>query len=707
MSVWCFIALILVPVNLYAERSTLIARWGEGPSRTVCVTEDLMLRSEGAFLEVWSLAETTLLGRLLLPSSITDLETKDGFALVLTVDHGLFMVDLADPEAPVVDNSIPISNAIKLILQNDIAFIGAGYWFYWGGPSYIEIVDVSDLQNPQLIEAGVDGFPLACTDSLLFTVVIGDIVLGVWIWDVSDPYSVSYLGSTENGIFPATAFSQNDLLWILGECELQVWDIVEPTVPILISEYTGLDLNQQLARRTNPFARGDTLYFYDSTALRRLDISQPDTVVELTAFSCPGIVDFFPSENSVWTAGGDRGVTQAAITDQDSLQILGQFSSIGTPQRVVSDGDKLVVQANHIHIFQTEEEDSVITAVTSLELETGELMIHLADELVYISGPDQLRIIDIEEPTEPFQTGLLELSGITELFFQNDLLYIYFQDQSVGIVDVADPENPLLLYSLVIGEIEEMAVTEGRLALLINDAQVLFFDISEPGQMIYMGQPPLAGEVEHLAIHNDHLIIAVDEYRLHLYDVATLDDPVLLVDRYFSCSSNSRLIIADGFLYGWETIPTNFEVWINMFDLNDLETVDYFDWESAPLDISVTEERVNLIYDNHGLVVVENDAYDSTSNSNTATPDQLYLSHNYPNPFNPSTTIEFTLPFPLDVQLTVYNILGQQVQLLADHAYSAGVHQVRFDGSTLSSGVYIYRLSAANQVLTRKMVLVR
>ena len=88
-------------------------------------------------------------------------------------------------------------------------------------------------------------------------------------------------------------------------------------------------------------------------------------------------------------------------------------------------------------------------------------------------------------------------------------------------------------------------------------------------------------------------------------------------------------------------------------------------------------------------------------------PATIALRQNYPNPFNPTTTIEFTLPFPQEIQLIVYNILGQQVQLLADRPYSAGVHQIAFDGRMLASGIYIYRLQSDDQMLTRKMVLVK
>lgn len=81
------------------------------------------------------------------------------------------------------------------------------------------------------------------------------------------------------------------------------------------------------------------------------------------------------------------------------------------------------------------------------------------------------------------------------------------------------------------------------------------------------------------------------------------------------------------------------------------------------------------------------------------------LSQNFPNPFNPSTLIQYQLPGAGPVRLTVYDILGREVATLVDGTQQPGTHEARFDGGGLSSGVYFYRLQAAGFVQQRKMIL--
>ena len=73
-------------------------------------------------------------------------------------------------------------------------------------------------------------------------------------------------------------------------------------------------------------------------------------------------------------------------------------------------------------------------------------------------------------------------------------------------------------------------------------------------------------------------------------------------------------------------------------------------------------------------------------------PSAFELNQNYPNPFNPSTVISYQLPINSNVRLKVYDILGRDVTILVNKEQEAGTHEIRFDASRLSSGVYFYRI---------------
>lgn len=90
-----------------------------------------------------------------------------------------------------------------------------------------------------------------------------------------------------------------------------------------------------------------------------------------------------------------------------------------------------------------------------------------------------------------------------------------------------------------------------------------------------------------------------------------------------------------------------------------------------------------------------------------AVPKGLELAHNAPNPFNPDTILRFDLPAPGRIRLAVYDILGREVAVVLKGAYPAGEHQVRFDGSALSAGVYFYTLEYEGARLTRCMTLLK
>ena len=95
------------------------------------------------------------------------------------------------------------------------------------------------------------------------------------------------------------------------------------------------------------------------------------------------------------------------------------------------------------------------------------------------------------------------------------------------------------------------------------------------------------------------------------------------------------------------------------------------------------------------------------SNISTEIPSANSLKQNYPNPFNPSTNVKFSIVKSGDVKIFVYDIQGREVQTLVNDRLNAGTYEVSFDGSSLNSGVYFYKMVSEGFMETKRMILIK
>jgi len=98
---------------------------------------------------------------------------------------------------------------------------------------------------------------------------------------------------------------------------------------------------------------------------------------------------------------------------------------------------------------------------------------------------------------------------------------------------------------------------------------------------------------------------------------------------------------------------------------------------------------------------------ETEDSSELETPKEFSLSQNYPNPFNPSTKISFAIPTQELVTIKIYDVLGRQVETLANETKSPGYYEVNFNADKLPSGTYIYEIRAGSFVQTKKMILLK
>jgi hypothetical protein len=115
-------------------------------------------------------------------------------------------------------------------------------------------------------------------------------------------------------------------------------------------------------------------------------------------------------------------------------------------------------------------------------------------------------------------------------------------------------------------------------------------------------------------------------------------------------------------------------------------------------DFALTPEQVEELY------FME---IDSKVDNRSRTVQNFDLQQNYPNPFNPTTTISYAIDKAGAVELTVFDLLGNEITTLVNETKEPGVHHVTFDASDLSSGVYIYSLKSSESVISKKMILMK
>lgn len=147
---------------------------------------------------------------------------------------------------------------------------------------------------------------------------------------------------------------------------------------------------------------------------------------------------------------------------------------------------------------------------------------------------------------------------------------------------------------------------------------------------------------------------------------------------------------------GWEELTFNF------YDLDEIPESDLYGRIAIFPDMGSDTAEDEWFIDDVMFVNPETGVEDASPAA-----DYKLAVTNYPNPFNPATTIAYELANASDVTLNVFNVSGKLVQTLVDERKQAGAYSVQFDASELPSGVYVYQLAAGDQVVSHKMLLVK
>lgn len=191
-------------------------------------------------------------------------------------------------------------------------------------------------------------------------------------------------------------------------------------------------------------------------------------------------------------------------------------------------------------------------------------------------------------------------------------------------------------------------------------------------------------------------------YQGELRKLYRFDNAKCLAWGFVDTVTNSKVMAVANF-HPFNQTPSNVPwlgdgTWYDIFDQSTMTVTGNSvpSFPLAPFTIKVYSNKPDSAY---GIM--------SAGPERPTAPAGFGLSQNYPNPFNPVTTIVFEVPVSGAVSLSVYDILGKKVASLAEGVFSAGRHEVRFDASRLSTGVYFYRLTAGARTAVKRMSVVK
>jgi len=214
----------------------------------------------------------------------------------------------------------------------------------------------------------------------------------------------------------------------------------------------------------------------------------------------------------------------------------------------------------------------------------------------------------------------------------------------------------------------------------------------------------MTGKVQY---SDDHSPVTEGNVKIMTFDKSTRTYNVLetiTIDQQGSFKVNRNLILTTDEIRIM-AYPNDVDNNGNPFEPKEINLQNYEYTENKNFEILIEVDRATSINSEIKMKIVKPE---KSSEVRTLTKESVSLDQNYPNPFNPTTVIRFDLPESKNVSLTVYNMKGESVAVLAENELmQKGLNQYEFNAGNLPSGVYVYTLKAGNFTENKKMTLLK
>lgn len=392
---------------------------------------------------------------------------------------GLEIVDISDPSSPILLSSFP--KPIPEIGPKGFEYLAVSGDLVLAlslGDAQSYVIDVSDPAHPEEIsrlETSYGGYSAQLSGSMAY-LVDGQGDLNVF--DLSDPVNPELLAVLEHAGGCGGMCLSGERIYLATPTVLRILDISNSSNPILLAAGSDGGFAVHLA------VAGGVAYVADwEGGLQLIDTSLPSDPNLLGDYGRrQAVVDVASGEGVAYILVLGHGLEIIDVSNPGSPSLLGEFQASGNAFR------KLVISGSRAYVLQDGAavdiiDVSVPTAPVLLGRLDGNTMdyastLAVSNQLMYLSGaPFGLRMIDVSNPSEPVVLGEQAMPPATDIEIAGDLAYLTNRED-LEIVNISNPGNPYLLGSL--GSTAEQLTVSGGLAFLANGSSLEIVDVSDP-----------------------------------------------------------------------------------------------------------------------------------------------------------------------------------------------------------------------------------
>ncbi len=722
----CILLFIFV-VNLFCQENSdikLIGHWGEsnGDCNVVEVKGDTVYFVEGRGFKIVDYSDKEnpiLMSQCNLPNNkITSIKIENSYAFLLSASY-LMIIDISDISKPFFVKKYEITAGNNIVAKDNLLYIVYGTCYENncnGGCLILDVSDINSIFERYNYITNYSIFDIVIKDTTAYLSVQDSIIVlnianpdlpikvaqftteasssslciennilyaiypytGMSVFNIDDPYQLNLIGNLD--LSGAKAKLYNNYLFIdqkidsgPDDLNIVIVDVTSPNAPVKISEINMGDIG---FAKSLDYSNNYLYVSHGSSGLYIVDVSDISHPIEITRYKTGYKYDVAIYNNYAYLVSGYEGIQILDIIDKTNPHLIG---NIDLKENPADRTKKVAIEDNTLYVM--------------IDRASGDF-----DNSIYI--------IDISTPSNPKILGNFNTNLMTDLEVKNKIIYltgIY----DFSIVDATDPENTVFLntFSKGSGAGKDLKISSNYAFVGEWSEGLRIIDISDPRDLYEVANynDYCVGDIyitEKLAyiITQSNL---EPEYSFRILDISNVTSikelGVLNLSSYTKCIDykNEKIVLGDG---------------LKIIDISEPENPRVIDSSEICSDLNKIILKDKYIYAADGIDGLYIFQYDGlvTSKDNDNLNNHFFkLYQNYPNPFNPRTTISYTLPENGLVQLSIFNVLGQQVSNLINKEQSKGNYKIELDASSFASGIYFYRLQTETQSETKKFILMK